>query len=334
MTVIIEDPEEASVPDEDRPDEIQGKTPRQLAWGHLKKDKVTLVAGAVAILGVLVAVSAPILDKLGVISPTAGNQSLLDVSGMPTGAFTGASSQNILGVAPANGYGMVGRLMLGTTFSLTIAIGATLITLFVGAVVGMISGFVGGKVDYWLGRIIDLTLCFPQTLMLLALSGILVGVLADTLHLPGGQAGSQANGLYAILVLGIFGWPNFARVIRGQVLTLRNREFVEAANSLGSSKFRIYVKELLPNLWAPFLVYTSLYLPLYISAEAALAFLGVGIRPPTPTLGNILNDSISYIQTDSTFFFEPAILIVILVLSFNLLGDGLRDAFDPKAGRR
>ncbi len=224
--------------------------------------------------------------------------------------------------------------MLGTTYSLSIAIGATLITLFVGAIVGMVSGFVGGKTDYWFGRLIDLTLCFPQTLMLLALSGILVGVLANDLHIPGGPAGAPANGIYTTLVLGVFGWPNFARVIRGQVLTLRNREFVEAANSLGSSKFRIYVKELLPNLWAPFLVYTSLYLPLYISAEAALAFLNVGIKPPTPTLGNILNDSIAYIQTNSTFFFEPAILIVVLVLSFNLLGDGLRDAFDPKAGRR
>ncbi len=334
MTVIIEDPEEAQVPDEDRPQEIQGKTPRQLAWGHLKKDKVTLAAGVVAMLGILIAISAPLLTKFGVIGPGATHPNLLDSSGMPIGGFTGASSANLLGVAPANGYGMIGRLMLGTTYSLAIALGATAVTLLFGALVGMISGFVGGKVDFVLGRIIDLTLCFPQTLMLLALSGILVTILADDLHLPGGAGGPLANGLYATLVLGVFGWPNFARVIRGQVLTLRNREFIEAANSLGSSRTRIYLKELLPNLWAPFLVYTSLYLPLYISAEAALAFLGVGIRPPTPTLGNILNDSISYIQTDAPFFFEPAILIVVLVLSFNLLGDGLRDAFDPKAGRR
>lgn len=334
MTVIIEDPEEAQVPDEDRPEEIEGKSPRQLAWGHLKKDKVTLVAGVIAILGILIGISAPILNKFGIIEPGQTHPELLNSSGAPVGALTGASSQHLLGVAPANGYGMIGRLMLGTTFSLTIAIGATVITLLVGAIVGMISGFVGGKVDFVLGRIIDLTLCFPQTLMLLALSPVFVAIIANDLHVPGGEGGPLPNGLYATLVLGLFGWPNFARVIRGQVLTLRNREFVEAANSLGSTKTRIYIKELLPNLWAPFLVYTSLYMPLYISAEAALAFLNVGIRPPTPTLGNILNDAISYIQTDGAFFFEPAILIVVLVLAFNLLGDGLRDAFDPKAGRR
>ena len=332
MTVIIESPDAASAPGEgDSPKEIQGRSPRQLAWMHLKRDKTTLVAGIVAILGILIGIAAPILNKIGVISPTITHPNLLNSSGMPLGAFTGASGSQVLGVTPANGYPMLGRLMLGTTYSLAIALGATAITLILGAIIGMVSGFVGGKIDFFFGRIIDLTLCFPQTLMLLALSATLVEVLTSTFHVP---EGATANGLYAMLVLGLFGWPNFARVIRGQVLTLRNREFVEAANSLGSSTMRIYIRELLPNLWAPFLVYTSLYMPQYISAEAALAFLNVGIQPPTPTLGNILNDSVSYIQTDSTFFFEPALVIVILVLSFNLLGDGLRDAFDPKAGRR
>lgn len=331
MSVIIESPDAASAPGEgDEPAEIQGKSPRQLAIGRLRKDKVTLVALVVAIVGILIGILAPLASKLGIIHPRTPNNHLLDPTGMPVGGLTGASSSHLLGITPANGYDMIARLALGTTFSLGIALGATIITLLFGAVVGMISGFAGGKIDFVLGRVIDLTLCFPQTLMLIALSPILVAILVNTFHVPGGDT---SEFVYAVLVLGVFGWPNFARVIRGQVLTLRNREFVEAANSLGSTKTRIYIRELLPNLWAPFLVYSSLYMPLYISAEAALAFLNVGIRPPTPTLGNLLNTSLDYVQTDAMFFIEPAALIVILVLAFNLLGDGLRDAFDPKSGR-
>ncbi len=330
MSVIIESPDAGPTPEADDPAEIQGKSPRQLAWGRLRKDKVTLVAGSVAVFGIVVAVLAPILTAFKIIRPGTDNQDLLDSTGMPIGTWTGASSSHWLGIVPANGYDMIARLMLGTTFSLGIALGATIITLVIGAIVGIISGFLGGKVDFVLGRVIDLTLCFPQTLMLIALAPIFENILSTSVHIP---AGATTQFVFAVLVLGVFGWPNFARVVRGQVLTLRNREFVEAANSLGATKWRIYVKELLPNLWAPFLVYSSLYMPLYISAEAALAFLNVGVRPPTPTLGNMLNTSLQYVQTDAAFFIEPAALIVIFVLAFNLLGDGLRDAFDPKSGR-
>ena len=134
-----------------------------------------------------------------------------------------------------------------------------------------------------------------------------------------------------ILVLGLFGWPGIARIIRGQVLSIREREFVDAAQLLGASRRRIYFKEILPNLWAPLLVYFTLTMPAYISAEAALSYLGVGVKPPTPTLGNILTDSINYSTADLVFFFTPAFLIMLIVVSFNLLGDGLRDALDPKA---
>ena len=136
-----------------------------------------------------------------------------------------------------------------------------------------------------------------------------------------------------VLVLGFFGIPLFARIIRGQVLSLREREFIEAARSLGARSRRIYVKELLPHLWAPILVYTTLVMPANISAEAALGFLGVGINPPTASLGAILNDSVNYALPDPAYFIFPGLTVFILVLSFNLLGDGLRDALDPKAGR-
>jgi len=117
------------------------------------------------------------------------------------------------------------------------------------------------------------------------------------------------------------------------VLSLREREFIEAARSLGAPRWRIYFKELLPNLWAPILIYFTLNLPTNISSEAALSFLGVGVQSPTPTLGTLLSDSSTYATSDQTFFFLPGLIICILVLSFNLLGDGLRDALDPKSNR-
>jgi len=131
----------------------------------------------------------------------------------------------------------------------------------------------------------------------------------------------------------LFGWPFFARIIRGQVLSLRQREFIEAAESLGAKKTRLYFKEILPHLWAPILVYSTLILPQYIAAEAALSFLGVGIQPPTPSLGSIMGDSVTYAAADPAFFIIPGLTLSILVLAFNLLGDGLRDALDPKSGR-
>jgi peptide/nickel transport system permease protein len=216
------------------------------------------------------------------------------------------------------------------TFSLAIAIAATIFAMLLGIVLGIVAGVSGGWVDAVIGRITDLTLAFPQTLMLLAFSAPGVLILTNTFHLP---SGNFANATYVILVLGIFGWTSIARLIRGQVLSIREREFVHAATLLGASRFRIYFREILPNLWAPILVTFTLIMPAFVSAEAALSFLGVGITPPTPTLGNILRDTVSYAQYAPVYFFVPGILIAVIVVSFNLLGDGLRDALDPRADR-
>ena len=155
--------------------------------------------------------------------------------------------------------------------------------------------------------------------------------IAQVLGVPAG--GATCSAIYLVIVLGLFGWPYIARIIRGQVLSLRNREFVEAARSLGATRRRIWFKEMLPNLWAPIIVYVSLTLPANISAEAALSYLGVGLQPPTPSLGNILNDSVAFYSSDPAYFLIPGFTLVIVVLSFNMLGDGLRDALDPKSGR-
>ena len=158
-------------------------------------------------------------------------------------------------------------------------------------------------------------------------------MLIDKITNVGVPPGNPSRIVYLILVLGFFGFPYFGRIIRGQVLSLREREFVEAARSLGARGPRIWFTELLPNLWAPILVYTSLILPANVSTEAALSFLGVGVGVPTPTLGNVLTDSVNFLVADPTYFLLPGIAIFLIVLSFNLLGDGLRDALDPKSDR-
>lgn len=313
-------------------EKIAGRSPRQLAWARFRKDKLSMVSFTIVMIYVIAAVAAPFLVKFGVIDPLKQNQDLLntDLGGIPLGKFGGISWSHPLGVEPGLGRDVFSRVLLGTTLSLTIALSATIITVTIGTVLGIVSGFAGGVVDAVIGRLIDLVLSFPATLMLLALSGVAVAFLTNSAHVP---AGDVANGLYIILVLALFGWPPIARIIRGQVLSIREREFVDAAVLLGASKPRIYFKEILPNLWAPLLVYFTLTMPAYISAEAALSFLGVGIKPPTPTLGNILTDSINYSTADFVFFFVPAAAIAIIVVAFNLLGDGLRDALDPKSAR-
>jgi peptide/nickel transport system permease protein len=311
--------------------QIAGRTPWQLARARLRRDKITMGVLTVVALAILLAIAAPILTAMGVLDPTTFHNELIDgnTGGLPRAGGGGLSSDHLLGVEPGTGRDVLSRIVLGVTFSMTVAISATLIAVIVGTVLGLIAGFLGGWVDFAISRVVDMVLSFPQTLMLLALSGMFIEIITNA----GVPAGNASNGTYIVLVLGLFGWPTIARIIRGQVLSLREREFVEAAKSLGASNFRIYFKELLPNLWAPLLVYGTLLMPAYISAEAALSYLGVGIHPPTPTLGNVLVDSINYSSADFTFFFFPALLIAIIVVSFNLLGDGLRDALDPKAER-
>jgi len=312
---------------------LKGRSPTRLAIGRFRRDKLSMISFAVVVLYVLAAIAAPFLVKFGVLDPTTFHQDLTDPStgGLPTGKLGGVSWDHPLGVEPQTGRDVLSRVWYGLTFSLAIALSATLIAIAVGAILGIIAGFTGGWIDALIGRSIDLTLSFPSTLMLLALSAMGIQLMADIL--PGDRSDPLPNGAYVVFVLALFGWPGIARIIRGQVLSVREREFVDAAVLLGASRRRIYFKEILPNLWAPLLVTFTLTMPAYISAEAALSYLGVGIIPPTPTLGNILKSSINYSSADFLFFFTPAFLIMIIVVSFNLLGDGIRDALDPKSAR-
>ncbi|MEO7068874.1 MAG: ABC transporter permease [Nostocoides sp.] len=325
-------PTEAAIEGDEQvgPGAIAGKTPWQLARIRLRRDKPTMVMIIIVALAVLMGIAAPILSALGVLNPQDFNTDLINGAsgGLPIGKFGGISWSHPLGVEPGTGRDLLSRFVLGVTFSLVIAVSATMIAVILGTVLGIIAGYSGKFLDFWISRLIDMVLSFPQTLMLLALSGTFIAVLGKFL-----PDGNPTVAVYIILILGLFGWPYFARIIRGQVLSLREREFVESARSLGAGHSRIYFKEMLPNLWAPILVYFTLILPANVSAEAALSYLGVGIRNPTPTLGNILTNAVNYPDADPVYFLTAAAFIAIIVLSFNLVGDGLRDALDPKADR-
>lgn len=317
-------------PDSPRVD-VLGRSPLRLAASRFRKDRLSMVFAGVVLVYLVVAISAVPLVLAGVLDFESLNPELVDGAngGLPLGSFGGISWDHPLGVEPGLGRDVLSRMVVGISLSLSVALSAALITVTIGTALGIVAGFAGGVVDGIVGRLIDLVLAFPSTLMLLALSGIAVAFMTDTLHIPRGPDGAFVNGLYVVVVLAAFGWPPIARLIRGQVLSLREREFVDAARLMGASQTRICFREILPNLWAPLLVYFTLLMPAFVSAEAALSFLGVGIKPPMPTLGNILTDSINW-TADPVYFFAPAIAIAVIVVAFNLLGDGIRDALDPR----
>jgi peptide/nickel transport system permease protein len=302
-------------------------SPTRLAWRRFLADKKSVAAGIVVVIYLILGAAAPLLVHTHVLKPLELHQNLINDLSLPTGHLGGISWSHPLGVTPGNGYDVMSRVWYGITLSIFIALSASLISVVVGVVLGIVAGVSGGWVDSIISRFIDLMLCFPQTLMLLALSSVVVGFLTQTVHVP---SGDPAQIVFVIVVMGLFGWMSLARLIRGQVLSLREREFVQAARLFGASRRRLWFKEVLPNLWAPILVNFTLMLPLYISTEAALAFLSVSVQPPTPTLGNVLSNAMETASHDAMFFLIPAFLIALIVVAFNLLGDGLRDALDPK----
>jgi peptide/nickel transport system permease protein len=326
---VIEAAESAAV---DGAVAITGRSPWQIVWSRLRRDKVSMVALVASAFWLLLGIVAPLLVRFGVINPDVQHPEFLTGLGsLPEGFGGGMSWTHPMGIEPGTGRDVFSRVIAGITTSLTVAVLATVFAVVVGVTLGIVAGFAGGRVDWFISRFLDLVLSFPSTLMLISLQAVLIALIADIMNQS--PASAPPRIVFMILVLGFFGFPFFARIIRGQVLSLREREFIEAARSLGAKRPRIYFKELLPHLWAPILVYVTLVMPANISAEAALGFLGVGLNPPTASLGAILNSSVIYALTDTAYFLWPGLIVFLLVLSFNLLGDGLRDALDPKSGR-
>ena len=304
---------------------IEGRSLGRIAWTRLKRDRVAMGGGYVVIFLILVAVFAPlIVDVLGS-PPNEFHKKLIDTSTLAPIGGTGISADHLFGVEPQNGRDIFSRVVYGARISLLIAFLATLLSVVIGSTLGVIAGYFGGWVDAFISRAMDVFLAFP----LLVFSIALAGVIPDTAF---GLSGDSMRIALLIFIIGFFSWPYIGRIVRGQTLSLREREFVDAARSLGARSPHIIFKEMLPNLVGPILVYATLLIPTNILFEASLSFLGVGIRPPTASWGGMLSEAAKF-YTIWHFMFFPGIAIFITVLAFNLFGDGLRDALDPKGKR-
>lgn len=315
--------------------EFAGRSPFQIAMARLRKDKIAIVCAVVVLILVLLGLLAPLINNLLNISAYAGKPDSVDpvenlafdgfpTLGPPDNSFV---ASHPLGLAPGTAYDNLARLLLGIRTSLAIATVATLVSTIVGVTIGLIAGYSRGWLDRIISFVIDLFLSFPFILGALALAPIIIsrfGQNADRL------ATAQFYSLVGVLVF--FGWMSLARLVRGQVLSLREREFIQAAQVLGAPTRRILFRELLPNLVAPIVVSISLSLPAYVAAEAGLSFLGIGLTG-TPSLGQTINQAQGYYDTYPLYLWAPVLTVAALVLALNLLGDSVRDAFDPKTRR-
>jgi peptide/nickel transport system permease protein len=302
--------------------DVTARSPLQLFWRRFKADRVALISAAIIIFMIIVAIGAPLFVKLlGLPGPNVNDTAALDVFGSPTGP----SAAHPFGVDEL-GRDVLSRVIYGARVSLEVGIIGTAIATVIGTVFGLLAGFYRGWVDTLLMRAVDVFLSFPVLVLGLGI-GAACGV-------RGCLSGLIEPGLGTVIfIIALLSFTYIARIVRGQVLSLREKEFVEAARSLGASNNRILFREILPNLMAPLIVYSSLLIPTNILLEAALSFLGVGIRPPEASWGQMIADATATFNTAWWYMVFPGAALLITVLAFNLLGDGLLDALNPRADR-
>jgi peptide/nickel transport system permease protein len=360
---------------------IAARSPLELFWRRLRRDRVAMVALVFIIIILLMAIFAPVIvDVLGAPDPSATDRSTLDDFGLPSTDLNGGAfnSKHFFGV-DGIGRDVFSRTVYGARASLAVAFISSAISVSIGVVVGMIAGYFRGWTDTILSRIMDIQLAFPVLLLAIGLGAacslgdgcfgakgvgiplaIIFAVIGIGLTVAGHVRGSLsfvpaivsgvlivASLLFAFLgpksgllkpglpvvifVIALSQWPYIARIIRGQVLSLREKEYIEAARSIGASDGRIIFKEILPNLVAPIIVYSTVLIPTNILFEAALSFLGVGVQPPTPSWGAMISEATSIFDIAWWFMLFPGLALLGTVLAFNLVGDGLQDALNPRA---
>jgi peptide/nickel transport system permease protein len=301
--------------------EIAARSPLELFWRRLRRDKVAMVSLSIVLFMVLVAIFAPLIVKVfGLPDPNTQNDQLLSDFGQPTGPQAG----HPLGV-DSRGRDILSRVIYGSRVSLEVAFIATALIVLIGVTAGLVTGYYRGKVDTLLSRVMDLFLAFPVLVLAVGLGvacadGCLGGVI-------------QPGLMVVIFVITLTTWPYMARIVRGQVLSLREREFVEASRSLGAGNGRIIFREILPNLVAPIIVYATVLIPQNILYEAALSFLGVGVDPSKPSWGAMISDATDIFQDAWWFMVFPGLALLITVLAFNIVGDGLQDALNPRTSK-
>ncbi|GAA2582769.1 ABC transporter permease [Winogradskya consettensis] len=323
-------PAEPAASSPSRPVRTRGKSPTAIAFARLRTDRVAVICGAIFLFFVLIAIFAPLLAKLEGQSPTAYHQELVDDYGFPT---IGPTSEHWFGVEPRLGRDLFARWVYGSRPSLIVATSVTIITSLLGVVVGLVAGFAGGWTDRILSWVIDFVLSLPYLLFAIAVPAVLLSIFVGPADGASVDQVSRVRFISLILVLSLFGWAGLARLIRGEVLSLREREFIAAARVLGVPTSKVLFKELLPNLVAPIVVSTSMALPSYIVVEAGLTYLGVGLTEPTPSWGVTISAAQSFYRADPLYLWLPVLGITVLVVALSLLGDSVRDAFDPRTRR-
>ena len=305
------------------PGEITARSPLALFWRRFRSDRVAVVSAVFIILLIIVAIAAPLVVKLlGLPGPNVQDPNATDIFGSPLGP----NGSHPFGVDPL-GRDVLSRVIYGSRISLEVGIIGTAIATVVGTVVGLAAGYYRGWMDTVLMRAVDVFLSFPVLVLGLGI-GAACGV-------RGCLSGLIQPGLGTVIfIIAFSSFTYIARIARGQVLSLREKEFVEASRSLGASNLRILFREILPNLVAPLVVYSSLLIPLNILFEAGLSFLGVGIRPPTSSWGQMISDASYTYQTAWWYLVFPGVALLLTVLAFNLVGDGLLDALNPRGSNR
>ena len=303
--------------------EVTARSPLQLFWRRFRSDRVSMASAIFIILLIIVAIAAPLIVKiLGLPSPYANNLNALDAFGSPTGP----SAAHPFGVDEL-GRDILSRVIYGARVSLEVGIFGTAIATVIGTVMGLAAGFYRGWVDTIISRTLDVFLAFPVLVL-----GLGIGAACGVRGCAGGLIQPGLGTVIFIIALSSFTY--IARIARGQVLSLREKEFIEASRSLGASNTRILFRELLPNLVAPLIVYSSLLIPTNILFEAALSFLGVGIRPPTASWGQMISEASPIFTTAWWYMVFPGAALLLTVLAFNLVGDGLLDALNPRGDSR
>jgi peptide/nickel transport system permease protein len=289
---------------------VEGRSPWQLAWARLRRDKVAVASFAVICVIVALAVFAPVIAHLLGHGP---NTQFTTTGLSPDGIPVGPGSRFFFGTDDL-GRDVFLRVIYGARISLLVGVVASGLAVLVGLLVGLAAGYFAGPVDSVLSRFMDVVLSLPYLVFAIALVSL-----------------SGPSLTITIAVIAFFSWASVGRIVRGQVMAIKEKEFIEAARAGGSSHARIMFVDLLPNVLAPAIIYATILIPLSIVFESTLSFLGIGVLPPTATWGNMLAEAIAYYQVAWWFVTFPALALLITTMAFNLLGDSIRDAFDPRA---
>ncbi|MFF9374409.1 ABC transporter permease [Streptomyces griseoluteus] len=315
--------------------QLEGRSPGRLMWMRFKRDRTGVISACVVIFFFAIGLLAPLISKLYGKDPYTvyadERPELFDSAGVPVQPNGGISGEFWFGLEPGNGYDVFTKLLFGIRTSLMISLAVTVTVVLTGILLGVAAGYLGGRTDFAIGRVIDFLLAFPAQLFFIASMPVVVSLFVS----PRDETPTYVRVLALIIVQWFLGWMSLARILRGTSLALREREFIEAARVSGASSWRIIRKEILPNVVTPLLVQATYLLPSFVTAEAGLSFLGVGIVEPTPDWGQMFSKASTELvmQNDITYMFFPGISMIIFIVAFNLLGDSVRDAFDPKTAR-